>query len=63
MGPQSFVGRQQRSKVCGRQSFDPPGMVGDTGDLIQIPTHRAQRTDGAPQFSELAIGERGAFRR
>jgi hypothetical protein len=58
MGPQSFEGRQHRSKVRGGQSFDPPGLVGDAGDLIQIPTHCAQRTDGVPQLGELAIGER-----
>jgi hypothetical protein len=31
--------------------------VGDAGDLIQIPTHRAQRTDGVPELCELAVGE------
>ena len=49
---------EHRSKVCGGQPFDPPGLVGDAGDLIQIPTNRAQRTDGVPELGELAIGER-----
>jgi hypothetical protein len=40
MGAQCFEGREHRSKICRRQSFDPPGLVGDAGDLIQIPTHR-----------------------
>jgi hypothetical protein len=57
MGSQIFKGRQHRSWVCGRRAFDPPGLVGDAGDLIQIPTHRAQSTDGVPQLGELAIGE------
>jgi hypothetical protein len=40
-----------------RWSLDPPGLVGDAGDLIQIPTHRAQRAGGVPELGELAIGE------
>ncbi len=58
MGPQSFEGRQHRSKVFGRQSLDPPGLVGDTGDLIQIPSDRAQRAGGVPELGELPIGKR-----
>jgi hypothetical protein len=42
MSAQSFEGRQDRSKVCDRQCFDPPGLVGDAGNLIQIPSDRAQ---------------------
>jgi hypothetical protein len=59
MGPQSFEGREHRPQVCGRQSFDPPGLVGNTGDLVQIPTHRAQRPCGVAELGELAVGERG----
>jgi hypothetical protein len=58
MDPQLFKDPQYRSKVCGRESFDPPGLVGDAGDLIQIPTYRAQRAGGVPQLGELTIGER-----
>src|ERR1700693_90734 len=58
MGPQFFEGRQHRSNVCGRQSLDPPGLVGDTGDLIQIPSDRAQRAGGVPELGELPIGKR-----
>jgi hypothetical protein len=58
MGPQSFEGRENRSKVCGFQPFHPAGLVCDAGDLIQVPTDRAQRPRGAPELGELAIGER-----
>ena len=58
MRTQSFESRQDRSKVCDRQSFDPPGLVSDAGNLIQIPSDRAQRAGGMPQPGELAIGER-----
>ena len=31
--------------------------MGDTGDLIEIPTHRAERPGGVPQLGELTVGE------
>jgi hypothetical protein len=53
----SFEGRQRRSKVSGRQSFNPTGLVGDAGDLIQIPTHRARRTGGVRQPAGSAFAK------
>jgi hypothetical protein len=61
MGPQCLEGPEHRTEVSGSESLDPPGLVGDAGDLIQIPTHRAQRTDGVPQLGEFAIGSSGTF--
>src|ERR1700678_2834973 len=49
MGPQSLEGRENRSKVCRRQPFHLAGLVSDSGDLIQVPTDRAQRPRGAPE--------------
>src|SRR5580692_9642783 len=44
MPPQPLEGPEDGSEVSGTQSLDPPGLVGDAGDLIQIPTHRAECT-------------------
>ena len=46
-------------KVSGARTLQyPSGLMSDAGNLIQIPSHRAQRAGGMPQPGELAIGER-----
>ena len=49
---------QKRLKLLAAWTGGPPGLIGDTSDLIEVPANGAELSDRSLEFNEHAFGKR-----